>query len=260
MSEITKEVAVQQNPLAVVARYRRELGAVLPVVARQDVDRWLMAAENAVRKSPDLMAVVKADKGASLMRALVDCARLGHEPGSKDFYLIKRGGVISGEEGYRGIIKRILNSGFYRSVVARAVFERDEYSFDPLADIVPRHVPAEGDRGKPVSAYAFGVHWDGTPSTVAEATPERIAAAKAKSFGADKSSSPWQIPTGVMYRKTAIKELEPYVHTSAEPQPRRHLDGETVAAGSAVFADSEYADDDVLDLTAEQISEYEDAA
>ncbi|MFI5776965.1 recombinase RecT [Nocardia sp. NPDC051570] len=259
MSEITKAVATQQNPLAVVARYKRELGTVLPTVLRQDPDRWLMAAENAARKNPDLMAVIKADQGASYMRALVDCARLGHEPGSKDFYFIKRGNAISGEESYRGVIKRILNSGFYRSVVARAVFERDEYSFDPLTDIVPNHVPAEGDRGKPVSAYAFGVHWDGTPSTVAEATPERIATAKAKSFGADKPSSPWQMPTGIMFRKTAIKELEPYVHVAPEPQPRRSLDGDYVGANpTAVAFDLDHGD--VLDITEDQIAEAGEAA
>ncbi|MFE5290110.1 recombinase RecT [Nocardia sp. NPDC056611] len=238
-----------------VARYKHQLGTVLPAVLRKDPDRWLMAAENAVRKNPDLLAVVKADQGASLMRALVDCARLGHEPGSKDFYLIKRGNAISGEESYRGIIRRVLNSGFYRSVVARTVFANDTYSFDPVTDIVPNHVPAEGDRGKPVSAYAFAIHWDGTPSTVTEATPERIASAKAKSFGHDKPSSPWQNPTGVMFRKTAIKELEPFVHVAPEPQPRRDLGGLEAAAARALPADYDIVDDDVLDITEDQIAE-----
>ncbi|KZM71116.1 RecT family recombinase [Nocardia terpenica] len=252
MSEISKAVATQQNPLAVVARYKRELGTVLPTVLRQDPDRWLMAAENAARKNPDIMAVTKADQGASYMRALVECARLGHEPGSKDFHFIKRGNAISGEESYRGIIKRVLNSGFYRSVVARTVFSNDTYSFDPLTDIVPNHVPAQGDRGKPLSAYAFAVHWDGTPSTVAEATPERIATAKAKSFASDKPTSPWQLPTGVMYRKTAIRELEPYVHVAPEPQPRRHLDG---TVGGIPATDFDVDDGDVLDITADQLAE-----
>lgn len=212
-----------------------------------------MVAEMAVRRSPDLMEIVRRDQGASLMRALIECARLGHEPGSPEFYLIPRGGIVSGEESYRGIIKRILNSGEYQRVVARVVHERDRFSFDPRIDEIPDHRPAEGERGAPARAYAFAVRWDGTPSTVGEATPERIIAAKAKARGVDRKDSPWNSPTGVMYRKTAIRELASYVHTSAEPRPRPAAPTEPPAVDevSTVY-DAEVIDEvDVLDITAE---------
>ncbi|WP_280406142.1 recombinase RecT [Nocardia brasiliensis] len=255
---ISKEVARQANPLAVVAKYQNELGKSMPAAIRGDVGRWMMVAEMAVRKNPKLLSIVQADQGASLMRALIECARLGHEPGTKYFYLVPRGNQISGEEGYHGIIKRVLNSGHYQKVLARTVFEGDEYSFDPLTDQLPTHVPASGDRGKPVSAYAFALHWDGTPTTVAEASPERIAAAKAKSYGTDRKDSPWQSVTGVMYRKTAIRELEPYVHTSAEPQPRQDNAGSRGAVmDPSTYDDAEPLDADVLDITADQIAEHD---
>lgn len=255
MSEISKEVAKQANPLAVVMQYQNELGKSLPAAFRDDVPRWLMVAEMVVRKNQKLMDITKSDQGASLMRALIDCARLGHEPGTDHFYLVPRGNTISGEEGYKGIIKRILNSGYYQRVVAQVVFENDDFDFDPVNDTTPFHVKAEGPRGKPVQAYAFAVMWDGTPSTVAVATPERIAAAKAKSFGTDRKDSPWQSPTGVMYRKTAIKELAAYVHTSAEPRGRVGANGEpTGPAEHAPVVDAEFADAEVIDITAEQIA------
>ncbi|MBF6085129.1 recombinase RecT [Nocardia cyriacigeorgica] len=266
MSEISKEVAKQANPLAVVAQYQRELGNSMPAAVRDDVPRWLMVAEMAVRKDPKLLAIVKADQGASLMRALLECARLGHEPGTDHFYLVPRGNTISGEEGYKGIVKRILNSGYYQRVVAQVVHEHDEFDFDPVNDTTPYHVKAEGERGRPVQAYAFAVMWDGTPSTVAVATPERIAAAKAKSFGTENKSSPWQSPTGVMYRKTAIRELAAFVHTSAEPRGRVNADGEPTGPADpatpwAMYreseADSDIADAEVIDITAEQIAAHE---
>ncbi|MEV0759615.1 RecT family recombinase [Nocardia sp. NPDC050435] len=234
-----------------MAKYREELGKSLPAAIRDDVDRWAMVAQMAVRKNPKLLEIVARDQGASLMRALLECARLGHDPGTKEFYLVPRGGAISGEEGYHGIIRRILNSGHYRKVVAQVVHENDTFSFDPVTDDLPDHEPAEGDRGRPVSAYAFAVHWDGSPSAVGVATPQRIEAAKAKSFGADRRDSPWQSVTGVMYRKTAVRELEAWVHTSAEVRPRVDAPRAPVVAAEAEVHDAELIDDvDVFEIPA----------
>lgn len=216
MSESITDAATSQatTPASMITKFRDDFAAVLPPTV--NVDRWVRLAISAVNANPDLGDIFRRDRGASLMRALMKCATLGHEPGGGLFHLVPKGAGIEGWEDYKGVIQRILRSGLYSKVVVEAVYANDEYRFDPNADERPHHVRATGDRGKPVAAYAYGVQFNGGAiSAVAAATPEMIAASKAKSRGADNAKSPWNSPAAPMHRKVAVRELEKWVSTSA---------------------------------------------
>ncbi|MFD3463863.1 recombinase RecT [Nocardia fluminea] len=206
--------AAKSTPASLITRHRADFASVLPPT--MTVDRWVRLAISAVNADDKLAEIFRRDRGASLMRALMRCATLGHEPGGGLFHLVPKGASIEGWEDYKGIIQRIQRSALYSKVIVEAVYENDEYEFDQNVDERPRHIKAKGDRGKPVSAYAYAVQFQGGAiSKVAEATKEMIAASKAKSRGSDNASSPWNSPAAPMHRKVAVRELEKFVSTSA---------------------------------------------
>lgn len=216
MTESIVEAAstAKTTPAALINRHRADFASVLPPTI--NVDRWVRLAISATNANSDLADIFRRDRGASLMRALMRCATLGHEPGGGLFHLVPKGAAIEGWEDYKGVIQRVLRTALYSKVVVAAVYERDEFRFDPNVDERPHHVRAEGDRGKPVSAYAYAVQFNGGAiSAVAVATPEMIAASRSKSRGSDKPSSPWNSPSAPMHRKVAVRELEKWVSTSA---------------------------------------------
>ncbi len=208
--------ASELTPASIINRYRDDIAAVLPPKLQARIDRWLRLAIGAVNSNADLVDRVRADQGASMMQALMKCAALGHEPGSGLFHLVPKGPRIEGWEDYKGVLQRIDRSGVYARVVVEVVHANDDYAYDPNLDDRPQHKRSTADRGEPVSAYAYAVYPNGAITAVAEATPELIAASKAKARGADNASSPWRAPGAPMHRKVAIRQLEKFVATSAE--------------------------------------------
>ncbi|MGW4240993.1 recombinase RecT [Nocardia sp. NPDC004722] len=204
------------TPASIINKYRDDIATVLPPKLRERLDRWIRLAIGAVNSNPELISRVRPDAGASMMQALMKCAALGHEPGGGLFHLVPKGSRIEGWEDYKGILQRIDRSGVYARTVIGVVHENDDYSYDQNVDERPRHTRAAGERGKPVSSYAYAVYPSGAITTVAEATPEQIAASKAKARGADNASSPWNAPGAPMHRKVAVRLLEKHVATSAE--------------------------------------------
>lgn len=216
-TSITGAVAVRDEtaPASLIQRRKQDFFSVLP---SQVVDHvWLRLAESAVNKTPELRSAAQRDPGA-LMRALMDCARLGHEPGTDRFYLVPVGGRIEGWESYKGVIQRILNSGNYRKVVAEVVYEGETFKFNPNRDELPDHEIDWMARanGKPLMSYAYALHHDGTATRVAVADPGHIAKVRAAAKGASSPKSPWNQWPDDMYAKCAVKRLEAYVSTSNE--------------------------------------------
>jgi recombination protein RecT len=84
------------------------------------------------------------------MVAMLDCARLGHEPGTPAYYFVPIKGAIEGWEGYRGVIERIYRAGAVQSVRAAVVRENDFYEYEegmPHADPPLRAVRPAGEAG-----------------------------------------------------------------------------------------------------------------
>ena len=204
------------DPTEVIESRKDDFFKVLP--KHIDRDAWLRMAKSAIRKNDDLMSAARRDGGAKMCIALLDCAKKGHMPGGDEYYFVPRKGGIDGQEGWKGIVARILNSGAYQKVVREVVYAGEEFEFDPNVDERPRHKIDHRQRTvgrEPEMAYAYAVHLNGTPSAVAIADPRYIAKVRGMSRG-----SVWGSWDEQQYKKTAIKLLESMVETSSDNRNR----------------------------------------
>jgi len=211
---VTTAVAkVDNTPGAMVKRYEDDFKEVLPSHLRGAT--WVRLAVGLLRRDKALAQVAARNPG-SLMQALLECARLGHEPGTEAFYLIPMGGEVEGWEGYRGVVERMYRAGAVVSVKAEVVKANDRFHYQPSMDRPEHEVDWFSDRGETLGAYAYAEMRDGATSKVVVISQEYLAKVKAMSKGSDKASSPWQKWTDAMVLKTALHRLEPFVPTSAE--------------------------------------------
>ncbi len=178
----------------------------------------IRVTQGALRRNPKLLDAAIANP-QSLLYALLDCARLGHEPDTDDYYLVPFGNEVTGIEGYKGIIERMFRAGGVSSVVAQVVRQRDRYA-SRGEDTPPAHeYDAFADpeaRGPLRGAYAYATFPGGRCSQVIQMGKAEIMRHKAKSRGSDKSDSPWRQWEESMWKKTVLRGLEPYVPTSTE--------------------------------------------
>lgn len=214
MSQISNAVAKRDNsPGAMVQQYKADFSTVLPDHVKPDT--WVRLAQGVLRRDKNLAQAAERNPG-SLMTALLDCARLGHEPGTEAFYLVPFGSEVQGIEGYRGVVERMYRAGAIASVKAEVVCQGDEFDYQPDMD-KPRHrVDWFGERGPIVGAYAYAIFKDGSTSRVAVINRAYIDKVKKESKGSDRASSPWAKWEEQMVLKTVAKRLEPWVPTSNE--------------------------------------------
>jgi len=234
MTATSTALATQQTgPAAMVGQYTTDFGLVLPDTFKPET--FVRLAQGALRRDAKLREAAENNPG-SLMHALLDAARLGHEPGTKEYHLTprRRKGQLEvlGIEGYSGIVKRMLNAGQVLSVVAEVVCERDEFTYVPGENDRPIHrVDWFGDRGAVIGSYAYAVMTGGATSRVVVIGPKEIERAK-KASDASSSWSPWNTDYDAMVRKTALRRLEPWVAKSTEyvaAQADRTVTAEQVA-------------------------------
>ena len=174
--------------------------------------------QGALRKDDKLMQAAIANP-LSLLNCLLDAARLGHEPGTDQYYLVPFGSEVTGIEGYKGIIERMYRAGGVSSVVAQTVRQRDRYA-SRGENAPPVHEYDEfaspDQRGPLRGAYAYAIFGSGHCSQVIRMGRAEIMEHKAASRGADRADSPWQRWEPAMWKKTVLRALEPYVPTSSE--------------------------------------------
>jgi recombination protein RecT len=255
----------------VIRAHATELTSVLPSHLAEKSDGWLASAIAAAKRTPELWGAANNDPGA-LMNALSEAARLGLQPGSKEYYLTVRGGKILGVTGYQGEIELMYRAGAVSSVIVEPVFERDGFDYTPGVDPRPVHRidwDAE-DRGKIRLAYAYAVMKDGATSKVVVVNRARIKRAMDASATAGKSHSPWASDEVAMWMKTAAHDLAKWVPTSAEyireqlravrdvasePVPVKPAPAPVdVTALAEDVVDAEVEDQDAWDLTAAAVA------
>lgn len=206
----------EASPTATVRLYLPDFAAVLP--SHVPPAAFVRLAEGVLRRSDDLMQAARNDIGA-LMAALMDCARLGHEPGTPAYYLVPIKGRIEGWEGYRGVVERIYRAGAVQSVRAAVVRTNDYYEYEDGMDRPvhrhPRFASAE-QRGALQGVYAYAVMAGGGISQVVEMGRDEVMKHKAMSKGSDRPDSPWQKWERSMWLKCAATELEKWVPSSTE--------------------------------------------
>lgn len=187
------------------------------------VDTFMGAAGAALWKDDKLMMGAVQDPEAFLI-ALREAASLGHVPGTDHYWLTprRRGGreSVLGIEGYQGIIERMYRAGGVLSVRSRVVREHDTFEPDGGPNGTPIHqfggkrgaFSTREDRGQVIGVYAYAILPGGYASQVILMSIEDLMEHRA----AATTKNVWDSWPEAMYRKTALRGLEPYVPTSVE--------------------------------------------
>lgn len=169
------------------------------LAGRVSLEVFRLGVARAVQKSPDLR---RADP-ASLVGAILDCARLGLVPAGYDAQaaIITRGGQAALMVMVGGLLDLARREGVV-DVCAETVREGEAMSYDPHAGTVA-HVITMPRKGKVVAAYAWAVLADGRRTGVEVVTAEEIAAARAAGSG----GGAWKTWDGEMAKKVAKRRL-----------------------------------------------------
>jgi recombination protein RecT len=258
---VTNAVAQRDNGAqALITKYRNDFAQVLPTHLRPAT--FVRLSQGLLRRNTKLADAAEANP-ASFLAALLECARLGHEPGTDQFALVpfkdrKRNTVeVVGIEQYQGVIERMYRAGAVRAVKAEVVRANDPFTYEPDVMDRPRHKPdwfAE-DRGTLIGVYAYAVMLDGSTSRVVMMNRTEVMKHKAVARGATGEDSPWQTWEESMWRKTAVHELEKWVPTSAEFRREALRAARDVDAEHPTTAEAPRTGDDVVD--AEIVDEHQ---
>lgn len=209
---------------AQIRAYRPDFASVLP--SHIKTDTWVRVAQGLLRRDKDLREAAERNVG-SFLAALLDCARLGLEPG-ETYHLVPFGNEIVGIEDYRGLIELMYRAGAVEAVKAEIVYANDEYIYDPGTMSRPIHRPAgarsgtanwfasKSDRGAMVGAYCYCEMKGGTTSRVVQMAQWEIEEHKAVSKTANRSDSMWNKWPRSAWLKTVVKEQSKWVPTSPE--------------------------------------------
>jgi len=213
---VSDAVATRESgPGQMIQQYSTSFAQVLPTHVKPDT--FVRLAQGLLRRDRNLARVAQANPG-SFMAALLDCARLGHDPGTEAYYLVPFGNEIQGIEGWRGKVERIYRAGAVASVKAEVVRQADRFDYDPATMDRPLHrIEWFGpDRGPLIGAYAYAVMKDAATSRVIVMSAAQIAEHRKVSRGSDSKTSPWTLWPEAMYLKTVVRELEKWVPSSNE--------------------------------------------
>lgn len=116
--------------------------------------------------------------------------------------------------GYKGLIDLAYRSGDVEIIQANIVYENDTFEMEYGLNPKLRHIPAKGDRGNPVQAYAIFKTRSGGYGFEAD-TIENIrnfAMARSKTY----NEGPWQTDFEEMCKKTVLKRALKYAPMKTE--------------------------------------------
>lgn len=230
---VTNAVARKDNsPIGLIKQYSNDFASVLP--SHIKAETWVRLAQGALKKGKRVddkkdpnfgqfeLDVAARNNPGVFLAALLDAARLGLEPGTEYYYLtprrVKGRLEILGIVGYQGHIELMYRAGAVASVIAEVVYANDVFRYQPGRDDVPQHEIDwdADDRGALRLVYAYARMKDGATSRVVVLNKADIARIKASSQGADSQYSPWKNHEAAMWLKSAVRQLQKWVPTSAE--------------------------------------------
>jgi recombination protein RecT len=241
---VTTAIAIRQKQDKLITWVRAQHDDFAAVAATHIKPATMIRlTQGALRRNEKLLAAAIANP-PSLLYALLECARLGHEPDTGQYWLIPFGDEVTGVEGYKGIIDRMFRAGQVSAVVAEVVRGSDHYrSRGPT--MPPEHEYDEfadpGARGELRGVYAYAVMADGRCSMVRRIGKAEIERRMKAGHGWKRADSPWKLWPEPMWKKCPLRDLEAYVPTSSEwrttapaPAPVSGLGSRRAATGHAV--------------------------
>jgi recombination protein RecT len=220
-SDKPKDIAT----LMASAKVKQQLALALP--KHMTADRMARIATTEMRKVPKL---AQCDQ-ASFLGAIMQCAQLGLEPGGAlgHAYLIpfenrrQNRTEVQFIVGYRGMIDLARRSGQIVSLAARAVHEKDSFSYEYGLEETLTHKPYEGDGdpGRLTHVYAVAKLKDGGVQfevmSAADVYKVRDGSQGYKTaVKYNKTDTPWIAHFEEMAKKTAIRRLFKYLPVSIE--------------------------------------------
>lgn len=265
---VANAVAKRENtPAGLIRTYSADFASVLPTHIRPET--WVRLAQGALKKGKRItdekdanfgrleLELAAANNPGVFLAALLDAARLGLDPGTEQYYLtprrVKGQLEILGIVGYQGHIELMYRAGAVSSIVAEVVYTADQFSYTPGVDDVPQHQIDwdSDDRGALRLVYAYARMKDGATSRVIVLNRGDIARIKSASQGADTQYSPWKLHEAAMWLKSAVRQLQKWVPTSAEfrkEQARAAAEASRVAEDRELPAPpTEFVDGEVVD-------------
>ncbi len=268
------------GPGALIAQYSADFASVLPTHIKAEM--WVRLAQGALKKGKRIaekgpnqgkfeLEVAAANNPGVFLSSLLDAARLGLEPGTEQYYLtprkVKGRLEILGIIGYQGHIELMYRAGAVSSIVAEVVYTGDKFRFQPGRDEIPDHHidwDAE-DRGLLRLVYAYARMKDGAISKVIVLNKAAINRIKVSAQGVESEYSPWKNHEAAMWLKSAVRQLQKWVPTSAEyrrEQLRAAVEADSLRAthrlpsGSAVdSATGDVLDGEIVDEATEAEAE-----
>lgn len=223
---------VAQNSIAdEIRRMEKEFQLAMPKGA--EATQLIRDALTALRMTKNLS---KCDS-PSVLGSLMTCAQLGLRPGvlghawllpfwTSRHYQDGNGKWIGGYKaqlviGYQGLIELAHRSGKIASLIARTVYEGDEFDVDyGVADTLVHKPNLFGERGNPVAYYAIAKFTTGGYAfyVMSQRDMERYRDrnATAKDHKTGKVFGPWVDHFEGMAHKTCVRQLAKYMPKSTE--------------------------------------------
>jgi recombination protein RecT len=187
-------------------------------------ERMVRIGLTELSKTPKLQECDPKSFIASIMMA----SQLGLEPGVMgSCYLIPFFNNKTGltectfMPGYRGFIDLARRSGQITSLVARAVYENDEFSYEFGLKENIIHNPCMDNRGKLIAVYSVALLKDGGHQfdVMSKAEVDLV-----RETSKSKNSGPWQTHYEEMAKKTVLRRLFKWLPCSVEMQKTVSLD------------------------------------
>ncbi|KUN37757.1 recombination and repair protein RecT [Streptomyces longwoodensis] len=199
-------------------QFRADIAAALP--AHVSVDRFLAVLR------PVLPGLRKCTP-ASVRQAVITAARFGLLPDGEEAVITADDGIATFLATYHGYIELMWRSGMVKSIVAKVVYDGDEWDYVPTAPVGQdfTHRPKLGspkDR-TPLFAYTFAWLDGGARSDVAivtveeaEAIRDEFSKAYQRAEANGQKNSLWHTRFPDMLLKTAIRRAAKLLPKSAE--------------------------------------------
>lgn len=219
--QVTKKQEIETVRVT-LEKMKGQLAMALPTFIT--ADRMCRIVMTAIQQNPKLLECTRTSLYAAIMKA----SQLGIEPDGNlgHGYLIpfKKNSKVDGKwvsqlevqfiPGYKGLIDLARRSGEVSNIIAKEVYENDDFEIDWANEMPFRHKPfLNGDRGAIKFFWALarfkdgGFHWD-------YMTKEEIETIKNNSNG--KDNDVWNKNFVEMAKKTVIRRIAKYLPMSVQ--------------------------------------------
>ncbi len=202
--------AQPKNLPAVVRSMQDQFALALP--EHVTPERFVRVVVTAINSNPDLQ---KCDR-ESVLAAAMKCAQDGLLPDGKEAALVTYGNKAQYLPMIAGVLTKVRRSGELRSINAHVVYANDTFAYTLGDDEKIEHQPRlDGDRGKPIAAYAIAHTKDGGIYREIMSIDQ---VNQVRNVSRAKNNGPWVQWWDEMARKTVLRRLAKRLPMSTDLQ------------------------------------------